>query len=122
MNRTIVFAMLFAGGCLMALANQDQTQQLPKQKPGHVTVQECVSRSSGDFTLMQSDPANAYVLRPTGKLKLDPYLGQQVEVTGSETPTSSTSSNYRRRPDSAVTIAVESIKTLSRQMRELGTL
>jgi hypothetical protein len=108
-----VFAMLWAGGRLAAQANQDQ--QAPKQKPGYLTVKGCVSRSSGDFTVMQTDPADSYVLRPSGKLKLDPYLGQQVEVTGRETPTTSTSSNYNRRPASAVTIMVESIKTISRQ-------
>jgi hypothetical protein len=115
MNRTIVFAILLAGGWLTPQANQGQAQQPPKDKPGHVSVQGCVSRSSGDFTLMQSDPGNTYVLRPSGKLKLDPYLGRQVEVTGQETPTTSTSSNYNRRPASAVTIVVESIKTISQQ-------
>ena len=115
MNRSITFAMLLASGWLAPQASQDQARQPPKEKPGHVSVQGCVSRSSGDFTLMQAEPGNTYVLRPSGKLKLDPYLGQQVEVTGQETPTTSTSSNYKRRPASAVTIAVESIKTISKQ-------
>jgi hypothetical protein len=82
MNRTIVFEILFAGSWLMAHAHQ--SQQPPKDKQGQVTVQGCVSRASGDFILMQSNPANSYALRPTGKLKLDPYLGQQVELTGRE--------------------------------------
>jgi hypothetical protein len=77
MNRTIVFAILFAGSWLMAHVHQDQSQQPPKDKQGWVTVQGCVSRASGDFILMQSNPANSYVLRPTGKLKLDPNLGQR---------------------------------------------
>jgi len=98
MNRTIVFAMLLASGWFTAQANQDQAQQPPKEKPGHVSVQGCVSRSSGDFTLTQSDPGNTYVIRPSGKIKLDPYLGQQVEVTGQKAPTPSNSSNYNRRP------------------------
>jgi hypothetical protein len=115
MNRTIVFAMLLASGWFTAQANQDQAQQPPKEKPGHVSVQGCVSRSSGDFTLTQSDPGNTYVIRPSGKIKLDPYLGQQVEVTGQKTPTPSNSSNYNRRPASAVTIVVESIKTIAAQ-------
>ena len=115
MKRTIVFAILLASGRFTAQANQDHAQQPPKEKPGHVSVEGCVSRSSGDFTLIQSDPGNTYVIRPSGKLKLDPYLGQQVEVTGRETPTTSTSSNYNRRPASAVTIVVESIKTIAKQ-------
>jgi len=115
MKRRNVFAMLLAGGCLIAQADQKPTQQPPKEKPGQVTAQGCVSRSTGDFILMQSDPGNSYVLRPTGKLKLDPFLGQQVEVTGGETPTMSSSSNYNRRPAAAVTIVVDSIKTISKQ-------
>jgi len=113
MNRTMVFAMLLAGSWLMAHAHQEQSQQPPKEKQGQVTVRGCVSRASGDFTLMQSDPANSYVLRPTGKLKLDPYLGQQVEITGREAPSMASSSN-RGRPAAAVTIVVESIKTISK--------
>jgi hypothetical protein len=107
--------MLLAGSWLMAHAHQDQSQQPPKEKQGQVTVQGCVSRASGDFILMQSDPANSYVLRPTGKLKLDPYLGQQVEVTGREAPSMTPSSNPRGRPAAAVTIVVESIKTTSKR-------
>jgi hypothetical protein len=115
MKRAIVFAIWLAGGCLMAQANQNQTQQPSKEKPGQVTAQGCVSRSTGDFILMQSDPGNSYVLRPIGKLKLDPFLGHQVEVRGRETPTMSSSSNYNRRPAAAVTIVVDSIKTISKQ-------
>src|SRR6516164_10084282 len=110
MNRTTVFALLLAGGGLMA---QSQTQQPPNEKSGQATVQGCVSRSSGAFMLMQSDPGNSYVLRPSGKLKLDPYLGQQVEITGREAPSMASSSN-RGRPAAAVTIVVESIKTISK--------
>jgi len=116
MKKTIVFATLLASGSLLAKANQDQSQQSPKEKQGTVIVQGCVSRSSGDFTLMQPDPPNTYVLRPSGKVKLDPYLGQQVEVTGSETPSLGTSSN-RGRPAAPVTIVVDSIKTIATRCR-----
>ena len=115
MKSRSVFAMLLAGGCLIAPADQNQAQQPAKQKPRQITAQGCVSRSTGDFILMQSDPGNSYVLRPTGKLKLDSFLGQQVEVTGRETPTMSSSSNYNRSPAAAVTIVVDSIKTISKQ-------
>jgi len=115
MKRRNVFVMLLAGGCWIAQADQNQAQQPTKPKPDEVTTQGCVSRSSGDFILMQPDPGNSYVLRPTGKLKLDPFLGQQVEVTGRETPTTSSSSNYNRRPAAAITIVVDSIKTISKQ-------
>lgn len=113
MKKTIVFALLFASVWLAEL-NQGQSQQPPKEKQGAVTVQGCVSRSRGDFTLVQSDPPNSYVLRASGKIKLDPYLGQQVEVTGSETRSMGTSSNGGR-PASPVTIVVNSIKTISKR-------
>jgi hypothetical protein len=114
MRKAIVFAMLLGSGWLVGEANQDQSQQSPKEKQGTVTVQGCVSRASGDFTLIQPDPSNTYVLRPSGKVKLDPYLGQQVEVTGSETPSMGTSSN-RGRPPAPITIVVTSIKTISKR-------
>jgi hypothetical protein len=114
MKKAIVFAMLLANAWLVAKANQDQSQQPPKEKQGTITVQGCVSRASGDFTLMQTDPPNTYVIRPSGKVKLDPYLGQQVEVTGSETPSMGTSSN-RGRPAAPITIVVDSIKTIAKR-------
>jgi hypothetical protein len=106
--------MLLANVWLAAEANRDQSQQSPKEKQRTVTVQGCVSRASGDFTLIQPDSSNTYVLRPSGRVKLDPYLGQQVEVTGSETPSMGTSSN-RGRPAAPITIAVDSIKMISKQ-------
>jgi len=115
MKKATVLMRLFVVGLLMAQANQAQSQATPKNKEGKVTVQGCVSRAAGDFILMQSDPANSFVLEPTRKIKLEPYLGQQVEVTGTESPTMSTSSNFRRRAGSPVTIVVDSINTVSRR-------
>jgi hypothetical protein len=113
MKKAMVLIPLFAWA-LLAQANQGESQP-PKSKEGKVTVQGCVSRAAGDFTLMQSDPANTFVLEPTRKIKLDPYLGQQVEVTGTETPTMSTSSTYRKRAGSPVTIVVDSIDTIAKR-------
>jgi hypothetical protein len=116
MRKAIVFMLLFVvGSLLMAQANQGQSQPPAKSKEGKVTVQGCVSRSFGDFVLMQSDPANSFVLEPTRKIKLEPYLGQQVEVTGTESPTMSTSSSFRKRAGSSVTIMVDSINTISKR-------
>lgn len=106
---------LVAVGSLMAQSNQGQSQTPAKNNEGKVSVQGCVIRAAGDFVLMQSDPANSFVLEPTRKIKLEPYLGQQVEVTGTESPTMSTSSNFRRRPGSPVTIVVDSINTISKR-------
>jgi hypothetical protein len=115
MKNTILFVALVAGS-LFAQANQDQSQQGTQDKSGKVTMQGCVSRSSGDFILMQTNPGNTYVLRAPREIKLDQFLGQQVEVTGTEKPTMSTSTNFtQKRAGSSVTITLESIKTVSKQ-------
>jgi len=115
MKKAIVVIPLFVWCLLMAEANQGQPQSPASNREGKVTVQGCVSRAAGDFILTQSDPSNSLVLEPTRKIKLEPYLGQQVEVTGTESPTMSTSSNYRRRAGSPVTIVVDSINTISKR-------
>lgn len=115
MKKAIALIPLFVGGLLIAQSNQGQSQPPAKNKEGRVTVQGCVSRAAGDFMLMQSDPANSFVLEPSRKIKLEPYLGQQVEVTGTESPTMSSSSNFRRRAGSSVTIVVDSINTISKR-------
>jgi hypothetical protein len=65
---------------------------------------------------MQSDPGNSYVLHATNKIKLGHYLGQQVEVTGTESPTMSSSTATGRRA-SSVTIMVDSINAISKQCK-----
>ena len=118
MIKTTVFVLLFVGSCLIAQPGQGQTQSQPSTKAkGQVTVQGCVSRQSGDYILTQSDPSNSYVLHAADKLKLGQYLGQQVEVTGTKSPTLSDSSDAGRSP-SAVTLTVSSVKTIS---KECGT-
>jgi hypothetical protein len=116
MNKTILLVVLFVGSWLMAQANPDQSQHPPDEKKGQVTVQGCVSRSSGDFVLMQSDPGNSYVLHATNKINLGHYLGQQVAVTGTESPTMSSSSDAGKR-GSSVTIMVDSINAISKQCK-----
>ena len=111
MRRTTLLVVLFVGGWLMAQANPDQPS---KEKKGQVTVQGCVSRSSGDYILMQSDPANSYVLHAADNIKIGQYLGQQVKVTGTKSSTMNDSSDAGRAPTS-VTIMVNSIKTISKE-------
>jgi hypothetical protein len=111
MSRTILVVVLFVGGWLMAQANPDQSS---KEQKGQATVQGCVSRSSGDYILMQSDPGNSYVLHAADNIKLGRYLGHQVKVTGTESPTMSSSADAGRTPAS-LTIMVTSIKTISKQ-------
>jgi hypothetical protein len=50
---------------------------------GDITVQGCIARSTGYYTLMQTDPGNTYNLEEAIRtIKLGSYLGEQVEVTG----------------------------------------
>jgi hypothetical protein len=112
---TMLFVAL-AVGSLLAQTNQTHSQQAAKDRTQTITVQGCVSRESGDFILMQTDPGNSYVLDAPRKIKLDQFLGQQVEVTGIVGPTLSTSNNFtRRRAGSSLTITLDSIKTVSKE-------
>lgn len=113
MIKTTVFVLLFVGGCLIAQSGQAQSQPSTKGK-GQVTVQGCVSRQSEDFILTESDPGNSYVLHAAEGVKLGPYLGQQVKVTGTKSPTLSDSSDAGRST-SPVMLTVSSIKTISKE-------
>jgi hypothetical protein len=119
-NMMMLLVVLAAGSLLprtdLAQTNQAQSQQAKKHGAETVTMQGCVSRESSDFILMQSNPGNSYVLDGPRKIKLDQFLGQQVEVTGIERPTMSSSNNFtRRRAGSSVTIWLDSIKTISKE-------
>jgi hypothetical protein len=110
---TMVLALLIGGGCLVAQANSDGS---PNNKQGQVTVQGCVSRSSGDYVLVQFDPGNSYVLHSANDIKLGHYLGEEVSVIGTEAPTlSDTSDTGRSAP--TTTIMVNSISTISKECR-----
>ncbi len=94
-------------------ANSDD----PKNGKGNVTVQGCLSRSNGDYTLVKQDPGVTYELQATGKIKLRHYVGQRVEVSGQEGPSMSTSSDTTARMGSAspVTITVSSIRSIAKE-------
>ena len=114
MNKaTMVLVMLIGGSWLMAQARSDRS---PNDKPGQVTVQGCVSRSSGDYVLMQFDPGDSYVLRSANNLMLGHYLGEEVKVIGTESPTLSDTSDSGRSAAST-TIMVNSISTISKECR-----
>jgi hypothetical protein len=118
--KKLCFAMLLLSGCSVwaQVGNpNNMSQQNSKDSNGQVTVQGCVSRSSGDYILMKQDPAVTYELQTTGKTKLRRYLGQQVEVTGTESPslTTSSDSSARSGSPSPVTLTVSSIKTISKE-------
>jgi len=117
--RTLWFALLFSGSFLLAQnSNPSNSSQHDSKVPkGQITVQGCVGRSSGDYILIKQDPAMTYELQATGKMKLRRYLGQQVEVTGTESPSMSTSSDAIARMGSpaSVTLTITSIKTIEKE-------
>jgi hypothetical protein len=117
--KTMWFALLLSGGYLLAQNSNPSktTQQNAKDSKGQVTVQGCVGRSSGDYILMKQDPAMTYELQATGKIRLHQYLGQQVEVTGKESPSMMTSSDALTRTGapSSVTLTITSIKTINKE-------
>ena len=110
MMKAVVFVVLFLASLLMAQVNEGENQRPPKSQEGQLTA-HCVSRSSGYYILMQS--GNSYVLETNRKIDVGHYLGQQVEVTGSERATLSTSSSRRGAPP--LTIMVDSINTISKR-------
>lgn len=111
-------ALLLSGSFLLA---QDSAPANPghqdSNSKGQVTVRGCVSRSSGDYILMRENPGVTYELQATGKTKLRRYLGQQVEVKGTESPSMSTSSDSSARAGSPspVTLTVTSITTIAKE-------
>ncbi len=117
--KNLCFALLLSGSFLLAQSSNPSNtgQQKSKDSKGEVTIQGCVGRSSGDYILMKQDPAMTYELQATGKIRLRKYLGQQVEVTGKESPSMSTSSDYLTRTGSpaSVTLTITSIKTIAKE-------
>jgi hypothetical protein len=117
--KNIWAVLLLLSSSLLAQDSNPSATSQPKSKDakGQVTVQGCVGKFSGDYILTKQDPAITYELQATGKIKLRNYLGQRVEVTGSEGPSMSTSSDALTKTGSAssVTITITSIKTIAKQ-------
>jgi hypothetical protein len=115
--RRILFTVLLSGSFLLAQDSAPASQQESKSSKGEITVQGCVGRSSGDYVLTKQNPAMTYQLQATGKTRLRNYLGQRVEVTGTEGPTLSTSSDALNKTGSAssVTLTISSIKTVDKE-------
>jgi hypothetical protein len=117
--RTACVILLLSCGFLLAQNSHPSATSSPKSKAAkdEVTVQGCVGRFSGDYVLTKQDPAITYELQATGKTKLRNYLGQRVEVTGTEAPSMSTSSDAMTKTGSAspLTITITSIKTIAQE-------
>ena len=117
--KTFLCALLLSGSFVLAQDSYPAStgQHDAKDSKGQVTVQGCVGRSSGDYVLTKQNPAMTYELQGTHKIRLRNYLGQRVEVTGSESPTMSTSSDAMNKTGSAapVTLTVTSIRTIDKE-------
>jgi hypothetical protein len=112
----LFFALLLSSSFLLAQDNNTTGQGASKDSKGSVTIQGCVSRASGDYILMKLDPAVTYELQATNRIKLRRYLGQQVEVTGTKSPSMETSSDaVSRTSPSPVTLTITSIKTIAKE-------
>ena len=106
----MMLPLLLVAGWVIAQTNPDR----PLKDKHQIAVQGCVSRSSGDYVLMQFDPGNSYVLHSAHNIKLGDYIGQEVKVTGTKSPTLSDTSDAGRSA-SSTTITVNSIRTISRE-------
>jgi hypothetical protein len=115
-KRTISLVLLCAAVSCAQIMDQSQStganQPPSKQSNDEMTATGCVGKLNTNFVLMQSD--HSYQLEESKKVKLGPYLGQEVEVTGVESPTMSTSSP-KASTASPVTITVHSIKSIRKR-------
>jgi hypothetical protein len=113
----LFFALLLSGSFLLAQdSNSNVSRENSKDSKGQITVQGCVGRSSGDYVLTKQNPGVSYELQATGKIKLRNYLGQRVEVVGTEGPSMSSSSDAMNKTGSAAssTITVGTIRTIDK--------
>jgi hypothetical protein len=108
------FAVLLLSGSFLLAQDNTPANNSQQDMKGQVTLQGCVSRASGDFTLIKQNPAETFELHGSHKIKLSHYLGQRVEVTGTKSQTLATSSDAMGRSASPVTLTVTSIKTLDK--------
>jgi hypothetical protein len=122
MKEVLFATLLFSGSLLLAQNAPDNSQQPATGSNGATTITGCVSRSNGDYVLMKQNPPVTYELQSTHKIRLKNYLGQRVEVTGTKSPTLSSSSDTSGREGSAapLTITVTSIKALDKDCSESG--
>jgi hypothetical protein len=120
MKQTVLLVLLVSASIIAAQDNnppKGASSDNSRLSRGQITVEGCVSRSNGDYTLVK--PAMTYELDPTGKTKLSHYLGQQVQVTGTTSPSLRTSSDsLEGRAPSSVTLTVTSIKNIAKECTE----
>lgn len=116
-RRIISFILLCAGISFAHPLNQDRSsavnQDSTKSKD-EITATGCVSRLNSNFILMLSDHSSSYQLEEGKGVKLDSYLGKEVEVIGLESIAMSTSSP-KASTANPIQITVHSIKTIHKR-------
>jgi len=118
---TVVLILLCAAVSFAQTTDSSQSstasQQHSKKAKDDITAKGCLTKSSTDYILTQPDVGNSYMLQGSRKMRLGPYLGQEVEVTGVESPSMSTSSDYLTKTGAAssVMITVHSIKSIAKR-------
>ena len=117
LNKMLLLILLCSGmtfaQAVQSPSNGATRQSLKKQK-NQVTVTGCISRLNSAFILMETGAGHSYELQEMKGVKLSPYLGQEVEVTGVET-LPMPSSSPRASTANPVNIAVQSIKSIHKR-------
>jgi hypothetical protein len=114
MKRLMLLVLLMSASFVIG---QTSGQTPSNNQSGPIKVHGCVSRASGDYILIKTDPGDTYRLLSSKGVKLHSYLGQRVEITGTQAPTMATTSDEGHTV-SPVTITVSSVKTLSKECRD----
>ena|SRR5690348_5521180 len=95
MKNAATFGMIFVATLLTAQPNDDNGfQHSSKNQWEHMTIHGCISRLSGYYILRHTEVGSPYVLDSTSEMNFDQYVGQCVEIVGTES--SSMSSSKRR--------------------------
>lgn len=117
-KNTILLILLCAAASFSQTTASSQSttanQQPPKKTKDEITATGCVSKMNASFILMETGQSNSYQLQESKNVKVGPYLGQEVEVTGVESY-SPTTSSPKASTASPITITVRSIKSIQKR-------
>jgi co-chaperonin GroES (HSP10) len=106
-----MISLLLLGTVVASGQNSEQTSD---ENKGEVTVTGCVSRLNTNFILMQSEPAQSFKLEEGKKVKLEQYLGKEVEITGEESHSLSSSSPSATTAN-PLTLKIHSLKLIHKR-------
>jgi len=122
MRKLILLISILLLGLTWAVAQNTPTGQSSHTGAGQMTVEGCLSGSSGNFTLTDKN-GTAYQL--TGDAaKLSEHVGHEVKVTGTSAATSTGASGSTETSASGAagqTLQVTSLKHISKTCKSGGT-